>query len=63
MRDPGELKTPFTVALSPRQATYAMRESRRLQITVAELLRRMVDRELDQDERQHPTQRLNFRTP
>lgn len=61
MRDQGELKTPFTVALSPRQASYAMRESKRLQITVAELLRRMVDRELDQNERQLPLQRLDFR--
>jgi hypothetical protein len=61
MRDQGELKTPFTVALSPRQTSYAMREARRLQITVAELLRRMVDRELDRNERQHPLERVDFR--
>lgn len=62
MRPQVELKTPFTVSLSPRQATYAMRESRRLQITVAELLRRMVDRELDYDERQNPINRLHYKT-
>ena len=52
LKERGETKTPFMVALTPRQTSYALKESKRLQITVPELLRRIVDRAMDHDERQ-----------
>jgi hypothetical protein len=44
-------KIPYTVGLSPRQSRYAEDEARRLQISVAEVMRKLVDREIDRLER------------
>jgi hypothetical protein len=59
--DPEDRKVPFTVSLSPRQSRYAMREARRMQISLADVIRRLIDREIEQDERQPPMTRLSFR--
>lgn len=48
------LKTPYTVALSPRQARFAETEAKRLQISVPEVMRQLVDREIARFERAQP---------
>jgi hypothetical protein len=47
-------KIPYTVGLSPRQSRFAEGEARRLQISVAEVVRQLVDREIDRLERLKP---------
>lgn len=49
-----QVKIPFTVGLSPRQAKFAEGEARRLQISVAEVMRQLVDREIARVERVQP---------
>lgn len=47
-------KIPYTVGLSPRQNRFAEGEAKRLQISVAEVLRQLVDREIARVERREP---------
>ena len=47
-------KIPYTVGLSPRQSRFAEGEARRLSISVAEVMRQLVDREIDRLERLNP---------
>lgn len=44
-------KTPYTVGLSPRQSRFAEGEAKRLQVSVAEVMRKLIDREIDRLER------------
>ena len=47
-------KIPYTVGLSPRQSRFAEGEAKRLQISVAEVMRQLVDREIARLERVNP---------
>jgi hypothetical protein len=47
-------KIPYTVGLSPRQSRFAEGEAKRLQISVAEVVRQLVDREIARLERLDP---------
>lgn len=47
-------KIPYTVGLSPRQSRFAEGEARRLSISVAEVMRQLVDREIARLERLDP---------
>ena len=48
------VKIPYTVALSPRQSRFAEGEARRLSISVAEVIRQLIDREIARLERLNP---------
>jgi hypothetical protein len=58
---PNERKIPFNVALSPRQSSYAMSEARRLQISAADVIRRLLDREIDKIEMRPQLTQRDFR--
>lgn len=58
---PDERKIPHTVQLSPRQSRYALDKARWMQISLPDYIRRLIDREIEREERQHPAERADFR--
>jgi hypothetical protein len=58
---PDDQKIPHTVALTPRQARYALDKARWMQISVPDYIRRLLDREIERDERQRPLKQLDLR--
>jgi hypothetical protein len=47
-------KIPYTVGLSPRQSRFVEGEAKHLQISVAEAIRQLIDREITRLERLEP---------
>lgn len=58
---PDARKIPHTVQLSPRQSRYALSKARWMQISLPDYIRRLIDREIELDERQRPIERVDFR--
>ena len=46
-----ERKIPLTIALSPQAHSYVSREARLMQVSIPDMIRRMIDREIERARR------------
>ena len=59
-------KIPVTIALSPQANSFVAREAKLMQVTTAEIIRRMIDREIERERRAElarDRQKLDFKLP